>query len=469
MVVGVTMTDRRAFRTRDDVVDRVPGTTALCGLVALGAVLRIVWAFAYPFSFDESFSAMAGRRGITAIPGFLRATDVHPPLDYILRSPLARLGVGDVAFRAPSVTISVAALGLFAYWMRDRGRTGILATLLFAASPFQIGYGSEARMYAVLQLLGVAGAVVADSWFRSTRRWHAPVAGTIVVFALLDHVSAFLLVAGLLAVAGLRLDRDAWRWRAYLVAGIAAWAVLWGRSFLDQLGVGAVGRIPPTSFSRFVGAVSNAVTFTNGLTVAVGLGVLIGGALVCRGDRVLGYVWLALGALPYVLGALLGLVTHFFMDRSLTVAAWAPVLALAWLLDAVAARGLVGRAAAALALVVLVVPGTVTFMTGSWGDGVSADAVAGSVRRGDRVAVVPAWYHPLIDWELGVHGIAGSHRVTVNDVDDAAGVVVGPERLGRRTWLVTLTSNPENYSEYPRCARDRVDGSARILCLQTPD
>jgi hypothetical protein len=428
-----------------------------------------VWVAVYPFSYDESFTAMAGRHGLSSLPAYLRAADVHPPLDYVLRAPLAHLGVGDFVFRTPSVVLSVAALALFAFWMRDRGRVGLIATLLLAVSPFQIGYGSEARMYAALQLVGIAAALVTEQWLSSPRRWHAPVVAGLVLLGLLDHVSAFLLVAGVLAVAGTRRDLVAWRWRAWVAAGVASWGALWGASFLDQLGVGAVGRIPRTSAGRFVDAVSNSVTFTNGLAVLVAAAVAVGGALLCRSDRRLGQVWLALGVLPYIAGAALGLFVHFFLDRSLTIAAWAPALAIAWLLDVVMERSVVERAVAVAAVVVLAVPSTIGFLAGSWGSGASADVVAASAAAGDRVVVVPAWYHQLVDWEIGVHGPAGSHRVAVDDIADAAGVVVGDHRRGRRTWLVTMTDNPDRYTQFPRCAPDRTDGSARILCLETSD
>ena len=83
---------------------------------------------------------------------------------------------------------------------------------------FQVLHGREVRMYPELELIGVGAAVLADSWLRQPRRWHAPLVGALTLVCLLTHVSGFLLGAGFLALAGRRTDREAWRWRAALAA-----------------------------------------------------------------------------------------------------------------------------------------------------------------------------------------------------------------------------------------------------------
>ena len=115
----------------------------------------------------------SGGRPFGDLLSYLRHTDLHPPLDYILRAPFARAGASDFMIRFPSVVLSTAALALFAWWMRARGWFGVVATALMAVSTFQLTYGGEARMYALLQLLGVCGrdrgrAVAAPSPGRGT-------------------------------------------------------------------------------------------------------------------------------------------------------------------------------------------------------------------------------------------------------------------------------------------------------------
>ncbi len=58
-------------------------------LVATGAVLRLWDLGASRLNYDESFTAMAGRLPIVQLFGFLRRSDSHPPLDYLLRAPIS--------------------------------------------------------------------------------------------------------------------------------------------------------------------------------------------------------------------------------------------------------------------------------------------------------------------------------------------------------------------------------------------
>ena len=102
---------------------------------------------------------------------------------------------------------------LLAAWLRPHGRVAVIATALVALSAFQIAHGRDARMYAELEVLGVGVAFLTDRWLRAPQRHHAPLLAALVLAGLYTHVSMFLLAAGLLTVAGLRRDREAWRWR----------------------------------------------------------------------------------------------------------------------------------------------------------------------------------------------------------------------------------------------------------------
>jgi len=90
-----------AVRTRRQAVTTARYTKiALIALVAIGALLRFRGLGRYPLDFDESFTAMAGRRSVGNLLDFLRTSDSHPPLDYLLRLPLARAGAGRRRRRA---------------------------------------------------------------------------------------------------------------------------------------------------------------------------------------------------------------------------------------------------------------------------------------------------------------------------------------------------------------------------------
>ena len=212
---------------------------------------------------------MAGRLPVGRLFAFLTAHDSHPPLDYLLHAPFARVGASEFWFRLPSALCSIGALALLAVWLRPRGRVAVIATALVALSAFEIAHGRDARMYAELEVLGVGIAFLTDRWLRAPQRHHAPLLGALVLAGLYTHVSMFLLAAGLLTVAGARRDREAWRWRAAIVAPVAVWAVTWGPHFLVQARGGHSTWIPSTTVATLTTAVARAVTFRPGLTLAV--------------------------------------------------------------------------------------------------------------------------------------------------------------------------------------------------------
>ena len=134
--------------------------------MVVGAVLRLWGLGAHRLGYDEAFTAMAGRMSLGDLLAYLRTHDSHPPLDYLLRAPLARTGVNEFLFRLPSVVCSAGALALFAWRMRRYALAGVIATALLAVSDFELTHGRTARMYAELELIGVLAAVLADSWLR---------------------------------------------------------------------------------------------------------------------------------------------------------------------------------------------------------------------------------------------------------------------------------------------------------------
>jgi mannosyltransferase len=438
----------------------------LVGLVAAGAVLRVLRLGANGMTFDESFTAMAARRPFGDLLTFLRTHDSHPPLDYLLRAPFARLGSSDVVLRAPSVAFSIAALVLFAWWMRDRGRLGVIATGVMALSVFQLRYGSEARMYSLLLLIGVAAALTAERWLREPRARHAVVAGILLFVALLDHSSAFLLFAGLLALAGVRHDRAAWQWRGALGAAFVVWLPLWGPSFLEQLDTPHASWIPATSLSGFSDAVARQLSSTRAVAPVVLLAVIAGGFVLLRRDRVLGRVWIACAALPFVLAAAIGIFTPFLLDRTLTLAAWAPVIAIAALVDAAFRRWNALGVVAMIAVGLVVVFASYNLFTEPWEHDVAVSHLEAAVGPGDVVAVDPFWYAPLLEWRLVVRGPGHTTRVTIPGLLRTETIAIGTGKPSGRVWLFELAYLHEDIGGRARCAPTWTDGTTRILCFR---
>jgi hypothetical protein len=467
--VGVLAPDRSAEQSRRELVDsstpRPASTRLLVALVVVGTALRLVWILHNGSSFDESFSAMIGRRSLGGILDALRTTDSHPPLDYLLRAPLARAGHGALGMRLPSFVFSVGALSLFAWWVRGRGIAGLVAVAVMAMSPFQIMYGGEARMYALLELLGVAGVVLGEAWLRAPKRWHAPVAGALVLIGVFDHVSGFLFAAGLLALAGWRADRGAWRWRIAITAALALWAVVWGSSFLVQAGTTHASWIARTSPSAVADAVAAQVTAQHGVAVLVVALVVAGVALIVATDRLLTRLMFCCAVLPVVLAAVVGIFVPFFIDRTLTVAAWAPCLAIGVLVQWAFRRSVVIGAAAALLVGALILPATAVFLQRRWEYDTSVERLLAVSQPGDVVAAVPAWYGPLVDWRVGVQAHGAARPVRVAALPAAHGILLGDRAATGRVWVLSFSGDHRRFTGIPRCAPDWTDGTTTVSCL----
>jgi hypothetical protein len=454
----VTPTYARARKPRG-----VP--VALGAIVATGAVLRLWGLGSKPLNFDESFTAMVGRLPIGTVFTYLRANDSHPPLDYLLQLPLARLGASPFLFRLPAAACSIAALALFAWWMRDRGLVGVVATGAMAMSAFELQYGREARMYAVLQLIGVSVAIVAYSWLQAPTRRQAVVIGALVFAGLLTHVSMIPAAVGLFALAGRRTDRDAWRWRAAIAIGAAAWAAVWGPSFLVQARGGHSSWIPHTTLARVVSTVGALVSFRSAASAIVCVAI-VAGVFVCRRrDANLAAVMVCCFAVPVTLAALAGLRAPVLIDRTLTLFAWAPVLALGYAIDAIVRRRR-GIAAVAIALTaLLVVPATARSVS-PVGPSASLQELERVVRPGDVIAIQPASKGVELYWTLGIRSDDGPSRSTVlPGFRHTTALALTGRRPTGRIWLMQYAAAPIPLRHYHRCARTWRHGPTRLVCI----
>jgi hypothetical protein len=450
-------------------------SAALVGIVVVGVVLR-AWRLGFNgLTYDESFTAMAARLPLDRLFDYLRTQDTHPPFDYLLRAPLAGAGASDAVLRLPSFVFSVGALVLFAWWMRTRGIAGVVATAVLATSEFQIYHGGEARMYALLELLGVASAVVAERWLRDDPPpWCAWACGALVALALFDHVSGFLLAAGMLAVPVLRTDRRAWAWRGAVAAALALWAVVWGSSFAQQAGGDWVGWIPRTSPSSFANAVSGQITDVEPLAWLILAGVVVGGWCLWRADRRLGHVWLAVGVVPFVVAAAIGVVSPFLIDRAVTIASWAPPLALGYAAAALMTRwSLLGRAVL-IALIAVVALGTVTFLASKRYDSdLAIEHLEAVVHPGDVILTRPARYSTLPAYRIGVERWRGTHWVATPGIDNASAFRAGDAAPTGRIWLFSPVSFQLSFPGYRACpaadttaVRRWTDGVTNVRCLE---
>jgi hypothetical protein len=456
---------RKRFASVGDTRTR-PVPLVLGAIVLVGAIARLWGLGASALNFDESYSAMAGKLPLASLFDFLRNHDSHPPLDYLLQLPLARAGVSPLVFRLPAVMCSVGALALFAWWMRDRGRVGIVATAAMSVCSFQLIHGREARMYAPLELIGVGIAVVADSWLRAPRRRLAAAICILTFVGLMTHVSMVLLAIGLIALAGRRVDSDAWEWRAGIAAGVAGWALLWGRSFLVQARGGHSSWIPHATPARFVAAISALVADLPSLSVLI-VAAIVAGIIICRQrDRTLATVVACCFIIPVILTGLFGLRAPVLLDRTLTLESWAPLLALGYLVDALSRRALVLGAVAG-ALTAVVVLASVPHALHERGPTALLAQLEHVAHPGDVVAMQPSPMGVELDWSLGVRGDDGPARsIRLPGMPRTVALALVGRQPTRRIWLMQLEPNPSGLRSYQRCAPTRHYHGARLLCLR---
>src|SRR5574341_530026 len=128
---------------------------ALVAILLLAAGLRFHNIEAQSLWNDEGNSARIAERPISAIVEGA-AGDIHPPGYYLLLAGWRTLaGQSEFALRMLSALAGVLTVGVvyvIGASLFER-RVGLIGALLAALSPFQVYYGQEARMYALVGLL----------------------------------------------------------------------------------------------------------------------------------------------------------------------------------------------------------------------------------------------------------------------------------------------------------------------------
>lgn len=178
------------------------------GLLVAAAGIGLRLASTSDLWLDEALSVNIARLPLADMIDALRR-DGHPPLYYlVLHGWISVFGDGDESVRSLSGVLSVATLPLF--WLaakRYGGRTAAIAgVVLLATNPFAIRYATEARMYALVTLLVVAGWLSVRVALEQRSRLALLGTGASAGLLLLSHYWSFYLV-GATAVVLL------WLWR----------------------------------------------------------------------------------------------------------------------------------------------------------------------------------------------------------------------------------------------------------------
>lgn len=123
--------------------------------------LRMMALNTRPLWYDEAFAVLFAEKGFRAMlagtltPVAGAAADVHPIVYYtMLNGWMGLVGQPPLAVRLPSVFFGLITVAvIYAIGRRLFGKTAaIVAALIVSASPFQVYYSQEARMYAPLGL-----------------------------------------------------------------------------------------------------------------------------------------------------------------------------------------------------------------------------------------------------------------------------------------------------------------------------
>ena len=415
-------------------------------------------------SFDESFTVMAARLPLRDLPGWLRSHDSHPPLDYLLRMPVAHTS-SEWWLRLPSLAISAVMLVGLSAWARRRATVeAFIMSAVLAISPFAVHYGVEARLYALALALGAALLIVCVAWIERPRRWHPVVMG-LTLLTLAFTISTWPIAAlVVLAVAGARTDAVAWRWRAAAALAVAVWLPAWGLAWRDQLGGGHASWVPTTGLQSLSGVLAAVLTLKVWPVTAVGALVMIGVVLLAWPDRREPLARVALVTVGLATGtiAVAGVGSHVVIARAVTLA----VPAMAALAGVAGQRLLAASRTFGPATLALVG----ALMVGSLGaavqpsDGVAAQHLLARAGRGDVVATYPDWFFPLAGWRAGPASRLPALRVTPD--------VEGFRLAGRATGRVWVTW-PDSYAfaapdGWRSCSQVVADGHWRLGCWRKP-
>lgn len=209
---------------------------ALGLLTLLAALLRWQRIDAREAWLDEACSAwFAAAPDVAGVLERL-AVDAHPPLhSLLLHGWIAVFGSGEIALRMPSLLAGAALVPVVAWLVAEaRGSrgAGLCAATFAALSPWLLHYGTEARAYAGLALLGGLALAAALRLQRtgSTAALAGAAAATLAAL-FLHHYGVFVLPVLALAVA--LGPTDARRRGALALLGILA---LWGPWLLGAAG-----------------------------------------------------------------------------------------------------------------------------------------------------------------------------------------------------------------------------------------
>jgi hypothetical protein len=226
----------RVARTRGAAV------AAFVGLLAISAGFKLR-GLGSAYWIDEGLSVGIGSHPLFDIPGLL-VQDGSPPLYYMLLHVwMGWFGTSEVATQSLSLIIGVLCVPA-AFWAGDvlmGRRVAWAAAAIAAVDPFLTLHSYEARMYALLTLLGIlASTAFVLAYVQRRPRWR-PVFGVLLALMLYTHNwSLFFGAACFVALAWLWRGAEAGERRALVRDGAIGFGITallyapWLPTFVSQ-------------------------------------------------------------------------------------------------------------------------------------------------------------------------------------------------------------------------------------------
>lgn len=247
---SLTNVQRQLLTNQDVISAKAPVTLAglrqpaiLLSLVVLAAVLRVYAISLYPLAGDE-YGSLAEAKSI--------GVNWNSIIYSVLMNFWIRLGGSEFWLRLPSVILGCATVAiLFKTGERFGGwRTGVVAALLAATSPFNIYHSQEVRFYSLFMFASAAFVFATICYVESRKGRRNPVAllatGVLLIFS---HVFGILALYAQGAAAYLAGDSRRSR-RSRMIAVLGVPLMIFGLLLVPSVQQ-ALWRIAPFFYTRW--------------------------------------------------------------------------------------------------------------------------------------------------------------------------------------------------------------------------
>jgi 4-amino-4-deoxy-L-arabinose transferase-like glycosyltransferase len=148
-------------------------------ITLLALAVRLIGLGSKSLWMDETHSFYFASQPLSSL--FSQLCDPHPPGYYALLHLVLALGQNEYWLRLPSVIAATLTVPLIYTLSRDLGpaleikgldrHIGLLSALLLAVAPLHVWYAQEARMYALVTLLGLCAVLLAVRSAAQERIW----------------------------------------------------------------------------------------------------------------------------------------------------------------------------------------------------------------------------------------------------------------------------------------------------------